>query len=118
MPVMSSAGSGNNGITAIIPPVVVCENMGYDDEKLARTLAFSHLTTSYIKAFIGVLSPICSCAIAAGIGASAASEAIIQAKLARANIFISDFDGIIGSTADLTIRNLGKFCTKGMKDTD
>ncbi|NLJ99455.1 MAG: serine dehydratase subunit alpha family protein, partial [Tissierellia bacterium] len=45
-------------------------------------------------------------------------EAIIQAKLARANIFISDFDGIIGSTADLTIRNLGKFCTKGMKDTD
>ena len=72
MPVMSSAGSGNNGITAIIPPAVVCEHMGCDDEKLARTLAFSHLTTSYIKAFIGVLSPICSCAIAAGAGASAA----------------------------------------------
>lgn len=161
MPVMSSAGSGNNGITAIIPPAVVCEHMGCDDEKLARTLAFSHLTTSYIKAFTGVLSPICSCAIAAGIGASAAitwlmggteeqiegaiknmigsisgmicdgakggcafklsaaaSEAIIQAKLAMANVFISDFDGIVGPTADLTIRNLGKFCTEGMKDTD
>ncbi|HHV38883.1 MAG TPA: serine dehydratase subunit alpha family protein [Tepidimicrobium sp.] len=161
MPVMSSAGSGNNGITAIIPTTVVCEQLGYDDEKLARALAFSHLMTSYIKAFIGVLSPICSCAIAAGIGASAsitwlmggtekqiegaiknmigsisgmicdgakggcafklstaASEAIIQAKLARANIFISDFDGIVSSTADLTIRNLGRFCSRGMKDMD
>ena len=35
-----------------------------------------------------------------------------------ANVFISDFDGIVGLTADLTIRNLGKFCTEGMKDTD
>ncbi len=34
------------------------------------------------------------------------------------NIFISDFDGIVGPTADSTIRNLGRFCTKGMKDTD
>lgn len=161
MPVMSSAGSGNNGITAIIPPVVVCEHIGCDDEELTRTLAFSHLTTSYIKAFTGVLSPICSCAIAAGIGASAAitwlmggsekqieyaiknmigsiagmicdgakcgcafklsiaaSEAIIQSKLAMKNIFISDFDGIVGSTADRTIRNLGKFCTEAMKDMD
>ena len=161
MPVMSSAGSGNHGITAIIPPAVVCKHMGCDDEKLARTLAFSHLTTAYIKAFTGVLSPVCGCGIAAGIGASAAitwlmggsegqiegaiknmvgsicgmvcdgakggcsfklataaSEAIIQAKLAIANIFISDFDGIVGHTADSTIRNLGKFCTKGMKDTD
>ncbi len=50
--------------------------------------------------------------------ATAASEAIIQAKLAMENIFISDFDGIVGPTADSTIRNLGRFCTKGMKDTD
>ncbi len=46
--------------------------MGCNDEKLARTLAFSHLTTAYIKAFTGVLSPVCGCGIAAGIGASAA----------------------------------------------
>lgn len=71
MPVMSSAGSGNHGITAIIPPTVVCEHMGYDDEKLARTLAFSHLITAYIKVFTGGLSPVCGCAVAAGIGASA-----------------------------------------------
>jgi len=71
MPVMSSAGSGNHGITAIIPPVVMCKHLNCDDEKLARTLAFSHLVTAYIKVFIGPLSPVCGCAVAAGIGASA-----------------------------------------------
>lgn len=71
MPVMSSAGSGNHGITAIIPPTVVCESVGCDEDKLARTLAFSHLTTSYIKVYTGRLSAVCGCAIAAGIGASA-----------------------------------------------
>lgn len=161
MPVMSSAGSGNHGITAIIPPAVVCESMGYDDEKLARTLAFSHLTTSYIKVYTGRLSAVCGCAIAAGIGASASvtwalggsneqiagainnmvatlagmvcdgakggcafklstasAEAIIQAKLALANIFVSDLDGIVGGEVESTIRNLGIFCQEGMKSAD
>ena len=71
MPVMSSAGSGNQGITAIIPPAVMCEHEGCSDDKLARTLAFSHLTTAFIKIFTGNLSPVCACAVAAGIGSSA-----------------------------------------------
>ncbi|MBK5239894.1 serine dehydratase subunit alpha family protein [Clostridium sp.] len=68
-PVMSSAGSGNHGITAIIPPCIICRHLGYDDEKLARALAFSHLITIYIKEYTGKLSPICGCSVAAGIGA-------------------------------------------------
>lgn len=70
MPVMSSAGSGNHGITAILPPYVVCRELGLDEEKLIRALALSHLVTIAIKEFSGPLSPVCGCAIAAGIGAA------------------------------------------------
>lgn len=72
IPVMSSAGSGNHGLTAIIPVVLVNQQLGDDQEKLCRALAISHLITSYIKTFTGKLSPVCGCAIAAGIGAAAA----------------------------------------------
>lgn len=71
-PVMSSAGSGNHGLTAIIPVAVVCREMGYDRDKLLRALAISHLTTAYIKEYTGRLSPVCGCAVAAGIGAAVA----------------------------------------------
>lgn len=70
MPVMSSAGSGNHGLTAIIPVVVVSKKMACGDEKLVKALAISHLTTIYIKQYIGRLSGICGCGVAASTGAA------------------------------------------------
>lgn len=70
-PVMSSAGSGNHGITAIIPLVVVARELKADDKTLAQCLAISHLVTAFLKAHIGRLTPICGCAVAAGAGAAA-----------------------------------------------
>lgn len=72
MPVMSSAGSGNQGIAAIIPVAVMGDHLNVDEEKLARALAFSHIMTAYIKSYTGNLAPVCGCAIAAGIGSSSA----------------------------------------------
>ncbi len=69
-PVMSSAGSGNHGITAILPLALAAREHGKTDEELCRALAVSHLITALIKLHIGKLSPVCGCAVAAGAGAS------------------------------------------------
>ncbi len=71
MPVMSSAGSGNHGITAILPVYVVGTAQGKSREEIARAVAYSHLATSFIKSRMGRLSPVCGCAVAAGAGAAA-----------------------------------------------
>ncbi|SHE46113.1 L-cysteine desulfidase [Thermoanaerobacter uzonensis DSM 18761] len=70
-PVMSSAGSGNHGIGAIIPLAVMAQENNWTKDKLLRAVALSHLVTYYIKEYTGKLSPICGCSIAAGVGAGA-----------------------------------------------
>ncbi len=49
---------------------------------------------------------------------TASSEAILSAELAKNNIIISNFDGIVGEEAETTIKNLGKLCVEGMKGID
>jgi L-cysteine desulfidase len=71
LPAMSSAGSGNHGITAILPVAMAGEALGRSRREIARGLAISHLATSFVKRRLGRLSPVCGCAVAAGAGASA-----------------------------------------------
>lgn len=72
LPVMSSNGSGNNGLTAIIPLIAYGDTHQVSNEKMAKALAMSHLINCYIKNFIGRLSAICSCGVSAATGAGAA----------------------------------------------
>lgn len=69
--VMSSAGSGNHGIVAVIPVAMTAKDLGVSDRELAEALALSHLVCGYIKAYTGRLTPTCGCAVAAGAGAAA-----------------------------------------------
>ncbi|MGI6433645.1 MAG: serine dehydratase subunit alpha family protein [Sphaerochaetaceae bacterium] len=69
--VMSSSGSGNQGIAAIVPLAVLAQEKDKSDKELSIALALSHLVTYYIKQKTGRLSPVCGCAIAAGIGSAA-----------------------------------------------
>lgn len=68
--VMSSAGSGNQGIVATMPVVVYCEYCDVEEDRLLRALALSHLVTMYVTTHVGALSALCGAAIKAGIGAA------------------------------------------------
>jgi Uncharacterized conserved protein len=65
IPVMSNSGSGNQGIAATIPVSVYAEDTGKSEEELARALILSHLSVIYIKQYLGRLSALCGCVVAA-----------------------------------------------------
>lgn len=161
MPVMSSNGSGNHGLTAILPIVAYNDKFPQTEERLARALAISHLVTGFIKNFTGRLSAVCGCGVAASTGAaaglswlmdstqdqiegaienmiadlsgmicdgakpgcalklsSAASAAMQSAIIAKQDCLVPSQNGIVGSTVEESIRNLGRVSDKGMSVTD
>ncbi len=71
LPAMSSAGSGNHGLTAILPIWAIKDFIDHDRETLLRAIGLSHIVTAYVKAHTGRLSAVCGCSIAAGAGATA-----------------------------------------------
>jgi len=99
-PVMSSGGSGNQGIVAILVPYYVGTQLKIKEEKILKSIALSHLLNGYVKTFTGELAPICGCAIAAGVGAAAAlvyqqNGADIKAVTLAVNNVISDIGGML-----------------------
>ncbi|MCJ7731688.1 L-serine ammonia-lyase, iron-sulfur-dependent, subunit alpha, partial [Candidatus Bathyarchaeota archaeon] len=102
-PVMSSAGSGNHGITAILPPVLYAEAYDSTERELAEALALSHLVTRFIKVYTGLLTPVCGCAVAAGAGAAAAIV-----KLAHGSPQLADV-----AVASLIASVMGMVCDGG-----
>ncbi len=69
-PVIILSGSGNQGITASVPVVIVAQDMGATEEELLRAVVVSDLVTIHQKTGIGRLSAYCG-AISAGCGAGA-----------------------------------------------
>jgi L-cysteine desulfidase len=161
LPAMSSAGSGNHGLTAILPIWIVKKYVQVNEKEVYKAIALSHIVTAYIKSFTGRLSAVCGCSIAAGAGASAGiayllggsqkhiggaiknvvqdlagvicdgakagcslklatagGSAVRSALLSLQGIIAQSSDGIIGGTAEDTMKNMGKISTEGMIDTD
>jgi len=69
--IMSLVGSGNLGITSMVPILAAGKMLQTERELILRAIALSQLVTYYIKQKIGVLSSVCGCAVAGGVGAAA-----------------------------------------------
>ncbi len=100
VPVMSSGESGNQGVVTILVPWKVGKEMGVDEKTILKSIALSHLLNGYVKVFTGELAPICGCAIAAGVGATAAivyqqRGACVPAITLAINNIISDIGGML-----------------------
>lgn len=81
LPAMSSAGSGNHGLTAILPIKAVYDFVDCDQDMLLEAICLSHIITAYIKAHTGRLSAVCGCSIAAGAGAAAGVTYLLAGNL-------------------------------------
>lgn len=59
MPVVINSGSGNQGVTAILGPLIVAEFLKVDKLVLIRALALSNLVAIYLAQYKGRLSALC-----------------------------------------------------------
>jgi L-cysteine desulfidase len=160
--VMTSGGSGNQGIVAILTPYIVGREMGVEAERILQSIAVSHLVNAYIKCFLGEVSVICGCAMAAGIASATAivyqqagidirritmavsnvigdlggllcdgakpgcamkaitsvDSAIRSALMALKGYGLSADDGLVGSSVEVSLRNLGQITLEGMFRVD
>ena len=71
LPVMTTSGSGNQGMTASLPIIKFASEKNLSEEELIRGLFVSHLTTIHVKTNVGRLSAYCG-AICAASGVAAA----------------------------------------------
>jgi len=100
LPAMSSAGSGNHGLTAVLPIRAVRDYIDCTDKVFLEAIALSHLLTAYVKTHTGRLSAVCGCSIAAGAGATAGITYLLGGHLKH----------IAGAITNLTEDLAGVIC--------
>jgi L-cysteine desulfidase len=81
LPAMSSAGSGNHGLTATLPIWAVKDYLTCDERTVLESVGLSHIITAYVKSYTGRLSAVCGCSIAAGAGAAAGVAYLLGGNL-------------------------------------
>jgi len=94
LPAIANSGSGNQGITIMVPILVYAEHLNTDKEKLARALVLGNLVSIYIKTHLGRLAALCG-AIIAAIGTSTAITYLLGGTLEQINSAVKNMAGNI-----------------------
>ncbi|MEG1002153.1 L-cysteine desulfidase family protein [Clostridium sp.] len=106
MTIMTTAGSGNQGIACSMPIVETAKVLGKSREDIARALVISNLITIHLKEYMGRLSPLCGAGIAGATGACCGITYLLGGNLTNikyaVNNMISDIAGMICDGAKST----------------
>ena len=70
-PTMSSSGAGTKGLVVILPISETAKAIGASRLRTVQALALGHLVNRYCNAFVGKLSPMCSCVMCSSTAAAA-----------------------------------------------
>ncbi len=82
-PVMSTSGSGNQGITVLVPIGVVGEEKKLNERKQAEAAMLAHLVTKYSTHKSSHLSALCGCSVKAGMGSAAALTYLLGGDVSK-----------------------------------
>ncbi|NCC25862.1 MAG: serine dehydratase subunit alpha family protein [Deltaproteobacteria bacterium] len=100
LPVMTTSGSGNQGMTASLPVIKFARMIGSSEDDLIRALFLSHLCTVHIKTQVGRLSAYCG-AMCAAAGVSGALTFLIGKDYATtAHAIVNTLGNISGIICD------------------
>ena len=70
LPTMSSSGAGTKGLVVILPISETAKAIGASRLQTVRAVALGHLINRYINAYVGKLSPMCSCVMCSSTAAA------------------------------------------------
>ena len=94
LPVMSNSGSGNQGITVMLPVLAVSERLHCSKEKLIRALYLSNLIAIHLKEYMSKLSALCG-VVTAATGASCGITYLLGGNLQQIGYAIKSMIGNI-----------------------
>ncbi len=98
LPAMSNSGSGNQGIAATMPSVIVARFVNADDEQLIRALFLSHTIAIYIHSKLPKLSALCAVTTAA-MGSAAGMAYLLKGNFNAISMaicsMIGDVSGVL-----------------------
>lgn len=98
LPAMSNSGSGNQGIAATMPSVIVARFVGANDEQLIRALFLSHTIAIYIHSKLPKLSALCAVTTAA-MGSAAGMAYLLNGNFNAISMaicsMIGDISGVL-----------------------
>lgn len=106
IPAMTNSGSGNQGIAATMPVVVVAEHVGADEAMLTRALMLSHMMAIYIHDKLPKLSAFCA-VTSASMGAAAGMAWLLKGDFKSVSMAISN---MIGDVAGMICDGASNSC--------